>query len=328
MADPVRQPAGPNAYFVVGETNMSQTANAWNEEPVGALFAAANALEWLSFGAQSVDWWEVHNYGSPTADFGMFSSATSGEPAMDTPYPPYYGYQLAALLAVKGAKAGTLPIATPNVYSYYSDLPNGSYAVMLVNADPANSYQVSTSSLGITSPSETMYTYDAASPSIVSSGFSGGTVPVPAESILVLTNASGGPPTPTPTTPAPTPTTPTPAPTPPTATPTPTATSSPGPGCQVSWSVVNSWSGGFQLGITVTNSSAAPASAWQVTWSWPGGQALTQIWNASESVSGPAVAAVNASYNGPVPAGGTATFGLLGSGTAPTALTGLQCSAH
>jgi hypothetical protein len=129
-------------------------------------------------------------------------------------------------------------------------------AVMVVNADPANSYQVSTSSLGITSPSETMYTYDAASPSIVSSGFSGGTVPVSAESIVVLTNASGGPPTPTPTTPAPAPTTPTPAPTTPTATPTPTATSSPGP------------------------------------------------------------------------AGGTATFGLLGSGTAPTALTGLQCSAH
>jgi hypothetical protein len=26
----------PNAYFVVGETNMSQTANEWNQEPVGA----------------------------------------------------------------------------------------------------------------------------------------------------------------------------------------------------------------------------------------------------------------------------------------------------
>ena len=55
----------PSAYYVVGETNVSQTANAWNEEPVGALFSAANALEWLSFGAHSVDWWDVHNYGSP-----------------------------------------------------------------------------------------------------------------------------------------------------------------------------------------------------------------------------------------------------------------------
>src|SRR5215469_16992325 len=216
----------PSAYFVVGETNMSQTANAWNEEPVGALFAAANAMEWLSFGAQSVNWWDVHNYGSPTADFGMFSSATSGEPAMDTPYAPYYGYELAAKLAVAGAKVGTLPIATPNIYSYYSDLPGGSYAVMLVNADPANSYQVSTSSLGITSPSETEYTYDSASPAIATTTFSGSSVSVPAESVVVLSNGSGGPPptpTPTPTTPTPTPSTHPPTPTPTSPTPTPTS---------------------------------------------------------------------------------------------------------
>jgi hypothetical protein len=43
----------PSAYFVVGETNISQTANAWNEEPVGALYAAATDLEWLSYGARN-----------------------------------------------------------------------------------------------------------------------------------------------------------------------------------------------------------------------------------------------------------------------------------
>ena len=165
----------------------------------------------------------------------------------------------ASKLAVKGAKVGTLPIATPNIYSYYSDLPGGSYAVMLVNADPANSYQVSTSSLGITSPSETEYTYDAANPSIVSSSFSGRSVSVPAESIVVLTNASGGPPTPTPTpTPRPArlrPRLPRLRPRLPRLRP-----NSPGSGCQVSWSVVNSWSGGFQLGFTVTNSGTAPTS--------------------------------------------------------------------
>src|SRR5215472_6523381 len=106
----------PSAYFVVGETNVSQTANEWNEEPVGALFAAANTLEWLSFGAQSVDWWDVHNYGSPTADFGMFSSGSSGESAVDTPYPPYFGYQLASKLAPRGAKVSTLDLGIPNVY--------------------------------------------------------------------------------------------------------------------------------------------------------------------------------------------------------------------
>jgi hypothetical protein len=316
----------PSAYFIVGETNMSQTANAWNEEPVGALFAAANAMEWLSFGAQSVDWWDVHNYGSPTADFGMFSSASSGEPAIDTPYPPYYGYELASKLAVKGAKVGTLSIATPNIYSYYSDLPGGSYAVMLVNADPANSYQVSTSSLGITSPSETEYTYDSASPTIATSTFSGSSVSVPAESVVVLTNGTGGPPptpTPTPTSPTPTPTTHSPTPTP-----TPTPTTSPGSGCQVTWSVVNSWSGGFQLGFTVANNGTSPTTGWNVGWSWPGAQAITQIWNASATGSGAAVSAANLSYNGAISPGSSATFGLLGSGSAPSALSGLQCSAH
>jgi hypothetical protein len=183
----------PSAYYVVGETNISQTANAWNEEPVGALFAAANAMEWLSFGAQSVDWWDVHNYGSPTADFGMFSSGTSGEPAVDTPYPPYYGYQLASLLAVKGATVGTLLVPTPNVYSYYSQLPNGSYDVMLVNADPSNSQVIATSSLGLTSSSETEYSYDNADPAIVSGTASGSSVTVPAESVVVL-SGTGSPP--------------------------------------------------------------------------------------------------------------------------------------
>jgi Cellulose binding domain len=323
----------PSAYFVVGETNMSQTANAWNEEPVGALFAAANSLEWLSFGAQSVDWWDAHNYGTPTADFGMFSSATGGEPAMDTPYPPYYGYELASKLAVKGAKVGTLALSTPNIYSYYSDLPGGSYAVMLVNADPANSYAVSTSSLGITSSSETEYTYDSANPAIVSSSFTGSSVSVPAESVVVLTNATGTPP-PTPT-PTPTATTASPTPTPtlttsPTPTPTPTATStsSGSAACQVSWSVVNSWSGGFQLGFTVTNSGTPATKGWNVSFSWPGAQTISQIWSATSTQSGAAVSVTNASYDGAVPAGGSTTFGLLGTGSIPSSLANVQCSAQ
>ena len=185
----------PSAYFIVGETNMSQTANEWNEEPVGALFSAANAMEWLSFGAQSVDWWDVHNYGTQTADFGMFSSGTSGEPAMNTPYPPYYGYLMASKLAVSGAKVGTLPISTPNTYTYYSKLPDGSYSVMLVNADPSNSVTVSTSSLGITSSSETSYTYDKAHPASITTGTaSGSSITLPAESIVTLTHATGTPP--------------------------------------------------------------------------------------------------------------------------------------
>jgi hypothetical protein len=325
----------PSAYFVVGETGISQTANAWNEQPVGALFSAANALEWLSFGAQSVDWWDVQNYGSPTADFGMFSSGTSGEPAVDTPYPPYYGYELASLLAVHGATVRTLAVSTPNIYGYDSQLPGGKYAVMLVNADPSNGYTLSTSSLGITSSSETEDVYSAASPTITSSTLSGGSVSVPAESVVVLTNGTGVSPTPspTPTTASPTPTSasPTPttaSPTPTTASPTPTSaspTASAGTACTATWSVANSWSGGFQLGFTVT-AGTAPITDWTVRFSWPGAQTISQIWNASATQSGAAVSIANLSYDGSLSSGGSTTFGMLGTGTAPTSLTGLTCS--
>ena len=56
----------------------------------------------------------------------MFSSGTGGEPAVDTPYPPYCGHLLASKLAAKGARVGTLLVSTPNIYSYYSKLPDGS----------------------------------------------------------------------------------------------------------------------------------------------------------------------------------------------------------
>lgn len=322
----------PSAYFIVGETNMSQTANQWNEQPVGALFAAANAMEWLSFGAQSVDWWDVHNYGTPTADFGMFSSASGGEPAMDTPYPPYYGYELASKLAAPGAKVGTLLVPTPNIYAYDSKLADGSYAVMLVNADPSNAYTIGASSLGITSTSETEYTYDAANPTVATGTLSGASVSVPAESIVVLTNASGTSPSPS-ASPSPSvgPSSAGPSPSPSasaSASASPSASATGTGGCTVTWSVTNSWSGGFQLGFTVANGGTAATSGWNVGYSWPGSQAVTQIWSASASQSGAAVSIANLSYDGAIPAGGSTTFGLLGSGSPPTSLPGLSCTAH
>ncbi|MGH3165863.1 MAG: cellulose binding domain-containing protein, partial [Trebonia sp.] len=304
----------PSAYFVVGETNMSQTANAWNEEPVGALFSAANAMEWLSFGAQSVDWWDVHNYGSPTADFGMFSSGSNGEPAVDSPYAPYYGYALAAKLAVKGATVGTLLVPTPNIYAYYSEQAGGGYSVMLVNADPSNGYTISASSLGLTSSAETEYAYSAASPSIATSSLTGGPVSVPAQSIVVLSGTGSAPASGPSSTTSPTP--------------TPTSSASTGTGsCQATWTVTNSWSGGFQLGFTVTNSGTAATNGWTVGYSWPGSQTVSQIWDASETQSGAAVTIGNLGYDGAIPAGGSTTFGLLGSGSAPSSLPNLTCTA-
>jgi hypothetical protein len=336
----------PSAYFVVGETNISQTANEWNEEPVGALYAAANAMEWLSFGAQSVDWWDVHNYGTPTADFGMFSSGSSGEPAVDTPYAPYYGYELASLLATKGSTVSTLLLPTPDVYAYAAKSGSGGYSVMMVNANPSTSYSVPISETGLTSSSETEYVYDAANPTVTSGAFSGSSVSVPAESIVVLGGGSGTRPTGSPTASAsgtgsasasptgtatgtgtPTGTASSSASASATATGgTPTGTGGGSTGCSATWSLTNSWSGGFQLGFTVTNTGTAATHGWRVGWSWPGGQAVTQIWNATDTVSGASVGATNLSYDGAIQPGGNTTFGLLGSGSPPGSMS-VSCTA-
>jgi hypothetical protein len=282
----------------------------------------------------------VHNYRTPTADFGMFSSGSSGEPAVDTPYAPYYGYELASLLATKGATVSTLLLPAPDVYAYASTSASGGYSVMLVNANPSAASSIPIAETGLTGGSETEYVYDAANPTVASSAFSGSSVTVPAESIVVLTGGSGSRPTGSPTastsgsgsaSPSRSATgtgsaSPSASATSGTPTTTPTGTGGTSAGCSAAWSLTNAWSGGFQLGFTVTNAGAAATHGWKVTWSWPGSQAVTQIWNSADTVSGSSVTATNLSYNGALSPGGDTTFGLLASGSPPSALS-VSCTA-
>lgn len=330
----------PTAYFVVGEANMSQTANEWNEKPVGALFAAANTMEWLSFGAESVEWWDVHNYGKPDADFGMFSSGTDGQPAVNTPFPPYYGYKMASKLAVKGATVGTLAVATPNIYGYQSKLPDGSYAVMLVNADPANGYSISTSSLGLTGGAKTRYLYDKADPTIATSAFSGSSVTVPAESIVVLTSESGAPPSSVapssatsssaaPSSVAPSSVAPSSA-APSSVAPSSVAPSSPAPsssaakGCTATYTAANSWSTGF-LGSVAVKAAGGAINGWKVTVNLPSGASITNAWNGVATGTGPTVQVTNTAYNGQLAAGGSTSFGFQATG--PSTPVSVSCTA-
>jgi hypothetical protein len=89
--------------------------------------------------------------------------------------------------------------------------------------------------------------------------------------------------------------------------------------------VTNSWPGGFQLGFTVANAGTTPTTGWQVGFSWPGAQTIGQIWSATDTQTGAAVTVTDAGYNGALPAGGSTTFGLIGSGSPPGALT-LKCT--
>jgi cellulase/cellobiase CelA1 len=99
----------------------------------------------------------------------------------------------------------------------------------------------------------------------------------------------------------------------------------PGQGCTATYKTVNSWPGGFQSEVTVTNSGSSAISGWKVSWTEPSGSAITQMWNAVNTGTSGAVTATNASYNGALGGGASTTFGFTGNGSAPSPT--LSCTA-
>ena len=140
----------PGAKIVVGETGVSYLATNTACTPVGALFAAGDALQWLSAGAYSVDWWAMNGYGNTGttcshADEGMFTS--SGKPV---PESPYVGYRLAGNLAQRGAKLSALSLspsaASSSVLAFQSVLANGKVDVLLINTSTSARQRVTVKS--------------------------------------------------------------------------------------------------------------------------------------------------------------------------------------
>ena len=98
--------------------------------------------------------------------------------------------------------------------------------------------------------------------------------------------------------------------------------------CTLTSSVSNSWSGGSQLQLTVTNSGTTPLTGWTAGFMLADtSETITSSWSATVSQSGQQVSAVNASYNGSVAAGASATFGVVVTGSNAT-LSGLTCGPH
>jgi len=102
-------------------------------------------------------------------------------------------------------------------------------------------------------------------------------------------------------------------------------------GCRATYAVTSQWQGGFGATVTVTN-LGDPVTGWRLTWTFPAGQTVTQLWNGSVAQSGSQVTVTNASYNGTVSSGGTVSFGFNGAWTtsnpSPTAFAfnGVSCA--
>ncbi|WP_327725298.1 cellulose binding domain-containing protein [Streptomyces europaeiscabiei] len=95
--------------------------------------------------------------------------------------------------------------------------------------------------------------------------------------------------------------------------------------CAVTYKVTNEWSGGFQADVQLSNTGTSAWTGWSLGWTFPNGQSVSQIWNATHTQSGSAVTARNIGWNGTVAAGSSVSFGFTGSRSGangrPTAFT-------
>ncbi|MFD5053360.1 cellulose binding domain-containing protein [Streptomyces tendae] len=82
--------------------------------------------------------------------------------------------------------------------------------------------------------------------------------------------------------------------------------------CEVTYTVTNQWSGGFQADVRLTNTGTSAWTGWSLDWSFPGDQKVTQMWNAEHTQSGTSVTARNVGWNSGVAPGASVSFGFTG----------------
>jgi endoglucanase len=105
-----------------------------------------------------------------------------------------------------------------------------------------------------------------------------------------------------------------------------TASAAAGSGCSASIHIDTSWSSGFNATVTVTNTSTTTATkSWVVSWTWPSGQSVVSMWNATSAATGSSQTATSQSFNAAIPASGSTSFGFQANGAATTPL--LTCTA-
>ncbi|WP_043621525.1 cellulose binding domain-containing protein [Nonomuraea candida] len=151
--------AGPGSERIgiaMTEFNTGSNSNGTNTQP-GALAAADAYATLLAHGVFTVDWWNVHNgIGTVTevaghTDYGDFGLLSSGactsdgsvcEPALNTPFAPYYALQMMSRFARPGDRFVRAATDRPEVVAHAARRPDGDLAVLLINTSSGTSYPV------------------------------------------------------------------------------------------------------------------------------------------------------------------------------------------
>ncbi|WEH41236.1 cellulose binding domain-containing protein [Streptomyces sp. AM 2-1-1] len=84
--------------------------------------------------------------------------------------------------------------------------------------------------------------------------------------------------------------------------------------CQVEYTP-NVWPGGFTTNVTVKNTGTTAVNGWNLGFTLPSGQQVSQAWNATVSPSSGALTARNTTSNAAISPGGTQSFGFQGTWT-------------
>ena len=96
--------------------------------------------------------------------------------------------------------------------------------------------------------------------------------------------------------------------------------------CTATYSITNSWSGGFQGQIAVTNPTTSTMYGWTVSWVLPDGETINSSWNGTLSQAGSLATVTNASWNGQLAAGAGTSFGFTANYTGtPSAPSSVSC---
>ncbi|MFD8706935.1 cellulose binding domain-containing protein [Kitasatospora sp. NPDC059648] len=272
----------PNVGIAVTEAN----AQAYLDTSPNGLFAPDDYLTWLENGAFNVDWWDLRNGTDCTKvttvegatdynDGGMVSSGSPCEPAVNSPFPVYYGIQMISRLGAPGDTLVKAASSSSLLTAHAVRRANGDVDVMLINKDPNNDATVNLSYTGFTPSSATptvhSYLKNAHSIGTAQSG-SPTTQTVPVYGITVVQMHPTG------------------------------------AACRVVYNK-SEWSGVMVGNVTVVNNSLGQVNGWTLGFTFPGDNAVTNSWNASVSQSGPSVNARNVSYDATVPQGGSVQWG-------------------
>ncbi len=96
--------------------------------------------------------------------------------------------------------------------------------------------------------------------------------------------------------------------------------------CVVDWAATNTWSGGYQGNITVTNGTGAAAEGWTVQWTFAGDDQVANLWGGEWSQEGDTVTVTNADWNGAVADGASVEIGYTASNSGTPGVAEASCS--